>query len=622
MGRESYPNLRGIENMNSRIETSSSERLNSKYCDRTLNLKVAKLFRQYADILAIISDNPYRVRAYRRAADSIERLDRSVALMSDDELLKLDGIGKSILAKIRQIIDSGTFREYQEAMRKLPISLLELQEVEGLGPKLVWRLYEELGISTLDELERACLDGRILKVKGIGEKLRAKLLKSLSEVRRRYSRKPLWEALEIFELVRSTLTFHFNFEDILPVGEVRRALPVVSELWIAVSMPRACSDDLSLPLGLAKSVLSETLLGLEFLQVEELNCLRILKFRLTDGFNVNIVICPTSIWEMCLLFYTGPEEHIEMLKRLALRNHYSLEVTGLRTSDGKVSALTEEEIYFKLGFQYIPPELRDWELALSLASENAMPKLLELSDIRGDLHIHTNWSDGRDSVEDMVKMAEKLGYEYIAVTDHSRSLEIASGLTVDSLNKQCKLIRKLNKESSIRVLPGNEVDILLDGTLDYPDEVLRELDWVVAAVHTNMRISLDKMTQRVITAISNPYVDVLAHPRGRLLITRQPYEIELDEVVSKAVQLGVAVELNANPKRLDLDGDILRRYFRTELKVAIGTDAHSTEQMSFMVYGVAQARRGGLSREQVLNTWSIDKIMDWRRKRLSGSLLT
>ena len=557
------------------------------------NAEIAAMLDQTADLLEIEGANPFRVRAYRRAARTIETLPQSVASLvaAHEDLSELPGIGEDLAGKISKIVSSGKFELLQSLKRRLPGDLGEMAGVPGLGPKRVKLLYDRLHIDTLNKLRRAARSGRIRELKGFGEKTEQKILSALKKrvvTQKRFK-------LPAAEEEAQALIIHLKptVDEITVAGSYRRRRETVGDLDIV-----ATARETSAP-------------GDHLVRYE--NTAEILAHGATrttvmlrSGLQVDMRVVPARSFGAAMLYFTGSKAHNIALRSLANEHGWKLNEYGLFDGNRRIAGATEEEIYKKLGLAFVPPELREDRGEVELARKRQLPDLIDLDDIRGDLHAHTDWSDGTATIADMAAAARERGYEYLAITDHSRRVTVARGLTADRLARQIEQIDRLNaKLDGFTLLKGTEVDILENGKLDLPDSILVRLDVVVAAVHYKFDLTRTAQTQRIIRAMDNRYVNIIAHPTGRLLEKREPYAIDIDRLVEAAQERRCCLEINAEPERLDLNDIHAQTAKAKGVKLAISTDAHAPSALGHMRFGVDQARRGWLEASDVINTHSL-----------------
>ena len=562
------------------------------------NAEIAAMFDQMADLLEIEGGNPFRARAYRKAARTIETLPKSAAALiaAGEDLSELPGIGKDLATKIAEIVASGRFKMLQSLKRRLPGELGEMAAVPGLGPKRVKLLYDRLHIRTLEKLRRAARLGRIHELKGFGEKTEQKILAALEKpiVTRKRFKLPVAE--EEAQALIAHLKSSVGKGEITVAGSYRRRRETVGDLDIVATAGKT-------------DVVGDRLIAYENVAEVLAHGATRTTIVLRSGIQVDLRVVPAHSYGAALLYFTGSKSHNIALRGLANERGWKLNEYGLFHGNRRIAGATEAEIYKRLGLDYVPPELREDRGEVELARKHQLPHLVNLGDIRGDLHAHTDWSDGTASIAEMASAAKERGYEYLAITDHSRRVTVAHGLDAARLSRQIGQIGRLNEKlDGFTLLKGTEVDILADGRLDLPDRILSRLDIVVAAVHYKFDLSRAAQTERIIRAMDNPYVTIIAHPTGRLIGEREPYDIDIDRLVSAAKERGCFLEINAEPDRLDLDDVHAKSAKTVGVKVAISTDAHATNTLAYMRFGIDQARRGWLDADDVINTRSLAQL--------------
>ncbi|MBI4337374.1 MAG: DNA polymerase/3'-5' exonuclease PolX [Chloroflexi bacterium] len=572
------------------------------------NEQVAKVFENMAGLLELKGDVVFKIRAYQRAARTITQLPESLELMVREgkDLQEIPGIGEAIAKKIAEYVTTRKVSAYEELKAEFPSAVLEVMEIPGVGPKTAGRLVQELSISTVEELEQALLDGRVAALPRLGEKSAQNILKAIRSLRSKERRIPLGKALPVAEAVIAALQEQCpQMRTAIPVGSLRRMQETIGDIDImAVAPDGAGVIDSFVELPLVVDVLVH---GPKKASVV-----------VAAGLQVDLRIVEEDSFGSMLQYFTGSKEHNIVLREYALRVGLSLNEYGITTmATGVQEKLsTEEAFYGRLGLDWIPPELRQGMHEVELAAKHALPRLVEARDLKGDLHVHSDWSDGRDSLEDMVAAARERGYQYVAITDHSQGLGVAHGLTLQRLREQRSVLRSLEERFGIRVLQGSEVDIRADGSLDFPDEVLAELDIVIASVHSAFGQPREKLTERVVRAMHSPYLHVLAHPTGRLLGERPPLDLDMEAVFKAALETDVALEVNSSPDRLDLKDVHVLRAKDLGVPLVVSTDAHRREQLAQVRFGVATARRGWCGPQHVVNTQPLAEFMAWvRRKR-------
>ena len=558
------------------------------------NEKISQIFKNISNLLQIKGENSYRQRSYERVATLIEELQQSIAQLAiEDNLRTIPGIGQAIESKTIEILETGTCKFHEELKCEIGADVLSLLQIRGIGIKSAARLYHDVNIKSLVDLRRA-VDGGLLKnISGFGQKTIQTIDHNLQHLEFFEGKRILGQILpianEIFGILKEcNLVKQIDF-----TGDLRRYEEILQSLELVV----VC-DDLSILLSLLS-----TLDQIEALEIKDSRILA----EISNGFPVEIHNATCDTYSKLLFSTTAEPEHLQSIRDLA--NNKGL------TKDEWMHGKTEVEIYTQLDLPYIVPELRKSKKITDLALTDEIPDLIELSDVRSDLHMHTNWSDGLNSVKEMVKTARKIGYNFIAITDHSQSSRIANGLNSTRLFSQIEQIRDLNERiDGLDILAGSEVDILKDGQLDFSDQVLSKLDVVVASVHSNFGMNETDMTKRLIQAIENPFVDILGHPTGRLLMRRPEYALNPSAVIDAAIANGVALEINASPSRLDLGPDIVKHARDKGAMISINTDAHSAENLDYMWLGINVARRGWLNKENVINTFTINEFQEWKQR--------
>lgn len=570
------------------------------------NTEIAKVFQDMADLLELKGENPFKIRAYQRAARAIEHLSKELEIMVEEgeDLQAIPGVGEAIAKKITELVTTGKLRVYEELKAEFPEGITALLEIPGIGPKTAKRLSTELGIKSVDELEQAIKDGRVAKLFRMGEKTAENILQQIQALRRKDQRIPIGEALPVVEEVLGALRNIPGVKNLTAAGSLRRFRETVGDIDLmgtADNPEEVIKAFVSLPQ--VRQVLAQGPTKASVI--------------LPGGLQADLRMVEHDSFGSLLQYFTGSKQHNIALRTKEQKKGLKLSeygITDLATNTLEKFA-TEEEFYHRLGLQYIPPELREDQGEIELAEKGALPRLIELSDIRGDFHVHTKWSDGHDSIEDMVKAAKALGYKYIAITDHSVGRGIAKGLNEERLRQQLEEIRRLNESlGDFRILTGIEVDIRADGSIDLPDELLSKLDVVIAAIHSAMTQSEEQITRRILNAIENPHVDIIAHPTCRLIGEREPAAVDMEAVFRAAARYNKALEINAMPDRLDLKDTHIYRARELGVKLAMGTDAHSTAQLGFMRFGVGIARRGWCRAEDVLNTRPLEDVLAFFRR--------
>jgi DNA polymerase (family 10) len=577
------------------------------------NRSIAQLLYETADLLEIGSADPFRIRSYRRAAEAVESTTVQLSAIAGDmkKLQEIPGIGKGMAFNIQEIEKAGTLPLREEMLVKYRPSMLELLRLPGMGPKTVALLWEALQVSSIAELETAIAEGKLKDLPRFGEKQIEKLRKGIEDYKKNSGRFLMDEAELAAEKLTAYLRAFPGLEHIEPAGSLRRGRETVGDLDILVTGP-ACAED-KVQAAVEYTAAYPPITNLIAKGQNKVS------FNLRSGLQVDVRLLPRGSYGAALQYFSGSKMHNVSVRQRALKLGYTLSEYALaRVEDGSfVAGATEEEIYAALGMDWIPPELRENNGELEAAEKRTLPFLIEQRDIRGDVHMHTVATDGKNTIREMAEAAIARGYEYIAITDHSKNLAMVNGLDDARALEHVARIREVDAEmeGKIRVFPGIEVDILGDGELDLANETLAQMDVVIASVHSLFNQPLEQMTERVLRAIENPYVRILGHPTGRLLLRREAYTIDIAAVIRRAAELGVAVEHNAYPDRLDLCDRDLRLAKEAGCKISINTDAHHTSQMEMMRYGIKQLRRAWLTKADVLNALPAEEFLGALRAR-------
>lgn len=567
------------------------------------NADIARIFNQVADLLEISGANPFRVRAYRNAARTVDDHPQSMAtlLAEGEDLSELPGIGKDLAGKIAEIIETGTFKVLENLEKEVPAELSALLQVAQLGPKRVATLHKELGIDTLDDLSEAAREKKIRNLKGFGEKIEKTIRQAL---KRREGAEKRTKLAEAEQLVGPLLDFLEGIEGVRRVavaGSFRRRKETVGDLDILVTCKHG-------------SPVMDRLAGYE--DVAEVMAKGKTKsaVRLRGGLQVDLRVVPEVSYGAALHYFTGSKDHNIAVRKIAVKkglkiNEYGI-FRGEDDDEERIAGASEEEVFEVVELPYIEPELRENQGEIEAAQNGELPVLIVRDDIRGDLHAHTRATDGRSSLKEMIEAARRLGYSYLAITEHSQAVSVARGFDRKRLEQQIEELDRLADEyPGFRILKGIEVDILADGSLDLPDAVLAKLDLTVCSVHSRFNLSAEKQTERILRAMDNPYFKILGHPTGRLINERDAYQVDMEKIMEAARERGCFLELNAHPDRLDLTDHHCRMAREMGLKLAISTDAHTTEGLKNMKYGLYQARRGWLTRDDVINTRKVADLL-------------
>ncbi|MCI0531214.1 MAG: DNA polymerase/3'-5' exonuclease PolX [candidate division Zixibacteria bacterium] len=562
------------------------------------NQQIAKILEEIASILEIQGDMVFKIRAYQRAAETVSNLPQEVSKLNEKELTELPGIGPGIAKKIYSLTTTGKSDYYDELRKSEYAPLVDLLQIPSIGPKHARQLYDKLGVKSVSDLEKAAKAGKIKNLPGMGAKSEENMLKGISALFRHKERIPLGQILPKAEQLVAQLKKVKEVKEIALAGSLRRMKETIADGDILVSSTRPQ------PVMNAFTNLPEVARVLSHGSTKS-------SIITKDNFQVDLRVVKPESWGAALHYFTGSKSHNVKVRTLAVKKKLSVNEYGLWKGRKSIASRTEEDMYKKLGMQWVPPEIReDWG-EVELAFKNKIPRLIEAGDIKGDLQMHTDWSDGNSTIQEMAQAAQKLGYQYIAITDHSSLVGITQGLDVKRVKKQIEEIERINRKLKVfRILSGIEVDIKADGTLDLPDEALEQLDLVVATVHTRFNLPSDQMTKRIIRALENPHVDILGHPTGRLIGRRDPYQVDLDRVLKAALTNKKVLELNCSPDRLDLPDIWVRKAKDMEIKISIATDSHRTGHLQdWMRYGIGCGRRGWLEKKDVVNCLPLDKFL-------------
>ena len=570
------------------------------------NQQLANTFYLIGNLLEIKGEVIYKILAYRKVGDNLMTLNREAYdLWQQGQLSEIPGVGKAIAEKIDELFTTGQLGFLEKLSTEVPPSLAELLQVPDLGPKKVALFWKELGITDLAGLEAAARAGKLRDLPGMGEKSEVKILAGIESLARRSARLPLGRAWPAVQRILAVLREVPGVSAAEAAGSLRRMRETVGDLDLLVAARDSgpvMKAFVELP-GVQRVLGSgETKSSVEF----------------GDGMRAQLWVHPPERFGTALQYATGSKDHNVRLRELALKKDLSLSDQAFARPDGsEILCADEEEVYATLGLPWISPELREDRGEVQAARAGKLPKLIKLTDMKAELHSHSTWSDGRNTIQQMAEAARQRGYKILAITDHSPSLGITQGVTIEGLKEQRAEIDSVQNQlgDSIRLLQGSEVEIRADGSLDYPDEVLASLDIVFASLHVSLRQPREQVTQRLVNAIRNPHVDVIGHPTGRLIPDREGADLDMDAVLKAAAESGVALEINANPMRLDLTDVYAKRAIELDIPLSINTDAHSPKELELMHFGVATARRGWVEARHVINTWEPTRLLDWLQLR-------
>ena len=564
------------------------------------NSEIAQVFEELAILSEMKGEVVFKVRAYQRAARAIDQLSLSLedAVREGMDLKTIPGVGSAISQKIQELVTPGQMQTYQRLKSELPSGFLTLMNVPGIGPKTAMLVAKELGASSIEEMERAILEGKLSTLPRMGEKTAENILRHIRSLRSKDGRTPIGEALPVAEYV---------------IASLRDACPQLGEMTYAGSLRRwqETIGDIDV-MGTApdpKPVI-DALAGLPSVRQVLARGAKKASVVVDPGIQVDLRIVEDDSYGALIQYFTGSQQHNVRLREYAVQRGLSLNEYGITVLEtGQLEKFADEDSFYgRLGLPLIPPEIREGVWELDLATRDALPRLIEVADIRGDLHVHSDWSDGRDPVEAMVRALAARGYQYMALTDHSVGLGIANGLTVERLRQQKSVVASIQQGSSIKLFHGSEVDIRADGSLDYSDDVLAELDLVIASVHSAMGQDSDKMTARIIQAMRNPHVTAIGHPTCRLLGSRDPVKVDMEALLNAALETGTAMEINASPHRLDLKDTHINRARELGVPLMINTDSHACSEAEALRFGVAMARRGWCEAGHIVNTMPLERF--------------
>lgn len=571
-----------------------------------INQQITAIFEEIADIMEIFGEDHFRVNTYRKVArvakDTGDDLKR---LANEDKLEGLAGVGKTSAEKIRQYIETGKIKAHKDLLERIPHGLLDMLAIPGMGPKGVRSVWKGLGVESIDDLKNAIEDKRFESLPGFGTKKAQSILKGIDFLDSTQGRIRLDQALMVAERITGTLRKLKSVKNIELAGSLRRCCETIGDIDVLVQADN--SDEIVTfftEMADVQEVLAagQTKASVRFYRDD----------LCPDPVQVDLRIVPAESMGAAWQYFTGSQAHNVRLREIAVKKKLKLNEYGLFKEDKLVAGKTEQEIYKKLGLAYVPPTMREDRGEVELAQENKLPKVVQQSDIRGDMHMHTTASDGRAEIDDQISMARQLGYKYIAITDHSRSSAIAHGLDTERLLAHAERVRKIDKQTEgLTIFAGSEVDILTDGSLDYPDDVLAQLDYVIASIHAGQKSDGDRNTRRLLSAMDNPYVNCLAHPTARLVNMREPMELDLERIFEKAAKTKTAMEISAAPKRLDLKDIHCRQAAKAGVKFLINTDAHDALAQTFIHYGVATAQRGWITKADVINAKPLKSLRSW-----------
>ncbi len=563
------------------------------------NQQIANIFNEIADLLELKGENVFRIRAYRRAAQNMDGLSKDVTALSREELEAIPGIGKDLAAKIHEFLETGKVSKHEALKKEIPGGVLELLRIPGLGPKKTKLLYDKLHVKGVDDLEAAIRMGKLAGLPGIQKKTEENILRGIELIKRGSERKPLGRVLPLAEDIVRRMKDTAPVDRIELAGSIRRWKETVKDIDILTTSKE--------PEKVMEAFVGLPHAGRVLMQGPTKSSIVT-----DDGIQVDLRVVEERSFGAALAYFTGSKQHNIKLREMAVRAGLKINEYGVfkEPGDVQIGGKKEEDVYKALDLPFIPPELREDTGEIDAALEGRLPKLVTLEDIKGDLHVHTNWSDGSHDLEEIIEAARQKGYRYIAITDHTKGLGVAHGLDEKRLAEEIRLIDETNKRhAGFKILKGTEIDIRVDGRLDLSDEALGGLDLVVASIHSGFGQSKEQMTKRILTALRNTCVSVFAHPTGRLIGVRDAYAVDMEAVLREAARQGVAMEINAQPMRLDLNDLHIKMAKQFGVQLMISTDMHVTSQFDYMTYGVSLARRGWVEKKDLLNALEYEELI-------------
>ena len=562
------------------------------------NQEIAEVFYQIADLLEIKGELPFKIRAYRRAAQRIETLEMDIEdVYRQGKLMDIPGIGEGIAKKIKELIETGKLEYLERLKKEIPEELIKLMEIPGVGPKKALVLYKKLGITTVDQLREACEKGRLRSLEGFGELTERNILRGIEMLERSKGRFLINVAYENGIRIVDYLKKNRDVLNISIAGSLRRMKETIGDIDILVSSlnPDSIMDDF-----------------VKYPDVKEILVKGSKKTSviLRDGIQVDVRVVKPESFGAALQYFTGSKEHNIQIRNIAVKMGLKINEYGVfkKETEEYIAGRTEEEVYKAIGLDYIEPELRENRGEIELAQQGKLPKIVRYEEVKGDFHIHSTWSDGTASIEEIARKAQEMGYEFVGIADHSASLKVAYGLSEEKVLKKIQEIRKLQERFDVRIFAGTECDIKPDGSLDYSNKILKELDFAYAAIHSRFKMGEKEMTERIVKAMENEYINILAHPTARMIGKRDPINVDLERIFEVARETNTFMEINAFPDRLDLNDVHAKMAKERGVKLAIGTDSHSLDHMRFLKFGTAMARRGWLEKKDILNTYDLREI--------------
>jgi DNA polymerase (family 10) len=562
--------------------------------------QVAEILDEIADILELKGEVEFKVRAYRNAARIVRDVKGDLKeLVDSGDLAKIKGIGPNLFEKIKELVNTGQLKYYEELKKSIPEGLFELLQIRGLGPKRIKAIYEKLGITTLAELEYACRENRLLKLEGFGKTIQDKVLKEIERLKRSSEYHLISFIFPIVKAIEDFVNSNLDVTDFTITGSWRRRKEIIRDIDVVLNLKQKNFNR-------TIEAIQKNFPHTKILKSED----DFISLHSEFGVSVDFILSDED-YAFKVFYTTGSKEFLEKFGKHIGKLGFELKDDGIYKNADKIDFSNEVEIFEKFKMKFIPPEIREGFDEIELALNGEIPELIQEKDLLGVFHIHSTYSDGSDTLEDMIAECEKLGFKFVGISDHSKSAYYAGGLTEDRLIQQWKEIDELQKKFKIKILKGAEVDILPDGSLDYSDEILSKFDFVIASIHSKFRMTEEEATNRIIKAMQNPYVTILGHPTGRLLLGRDGYPVDMKKIIDEASKLGVAIEFNANPHRLDIDWRFINYARSKGVKISINPDAHAIGEIYYTILSLGTARKGMLTKQDVLNAMNVSEVQNF-----------
>jgi len=562
--------------------------------------QVAEILDEIADLLELKGEVEFKVRAYRNASRIIREVKGDLKeLVNSGELAKIKGIGPNLFEKIKELVNTGQLRYYEDLKKSIPEGLFELLQIPGLGPRRIKTIYEKLGITTIAELEYACRENRLLKLDGFGKTIQEKVLREIEKLKQTAEYHLLSFAFPVVKVVEDFINSNLNVINFTITGSWRRKKELIRDIDVVLNVKEKDFKNTAEVIRKKFPHIKVIASNYNFVSL-------VSEF----GMNVDFILADED-YAFKVFYTTGSKEFLNKIGEYILKLGFRLSDEGIFKNGEKLKFLNEEQIFNKFGMSFIPPELREGLDEIELALKGEIPNLIGEKDLIGVFHIHSTYSDGSDTLEDMIAECEKLGFKFVGIADHSKSAYYAGGLTEDRLEQQWREIDELQKKFKIKILKGSEVDILPDGSLDYSNDILSKFDFVIASIHSKFKMTEEEATQRIIKAMNNPYVTIIGHPTGRLLLGRDGYPVNMKKIIDEASKLGVVIEFNANPHRLDIDWRFINYARSKGVKISINPDAHAVSEIYYTILSLGTARKGMLTKDDVLNSMSVEQIQNF-----------